>query len=189
MTNGNDTITNLADNIFKGVQDVNFLGLSTAHLQNVAYYDFAEYQYILEPKVREFEEPTIDDLGISSADPTETLFLQRLRRRLEELIRQNSDHGFFSIEFRWRKVWIFRILVPVRVWNPVSIIEADRLDIIRRLIASLMDSESYLTLLELFRLALKVNEINEQEFIDWLPIIPENTKSATSNILLHLINI
>ncbi len=176
MTKEKDLVTDLADIIFEGAQNSNFLGLSKAHLQNVAYYDFTEYQYILEPKVREFQEPTIDDLAIGSTitDPTEILFLQHMRMRLEELIRQNSDHGFHI--FVPRIKFVFGIPIPtlVRVWNPVSINEAGRLWIINVLIAALTASKSYKTLLDLFELALKVTDINEQEFIDWLPIIPEN---------------
>lgn len=178
MTNEDDSITKLADSILEGVQGSNFLGLRKAHLQNIAYYDFSEYQYILEPKMLEFKEHTITDLDISSiiTDPTETIFLQFLRVRIDELISENSEHGYYTTELRTRPFLIFWTeTYTVKVWNPVVIDEELRLTIINLLISALISSESYNDLLELFRLALNVLEIDEQEFINWLPIIPENT--------------
>lgn len=182
MTKEKGLVNDLADKIFEGAQNNNFLGLSKAHLQNVAYYDFTEYQYILEPKVREFQEPTIDDLDIGSiiTDPTEILFLQHMRMRLEELICQNSDHGYYTYWVTYHFLDLLKLFPEQHSkWNPVSINEAGRLWIINVLIAALIASESYGTLLDLFRLALKVVDINEQEFIDWLPIIPENSHAFT----------
>jgi len=182
MTNEDDSITKLAERIFEGVQDSNFFGLSKAHIHNIAYYDFSEYQYILEPKIIEFQEPTIADLPISSdiTDPTETIFLQYLRVRIEELISENSDHGYYSYWTTY-PVWDLLKLFPERhsKWNPVSINEEVRLMIINILIAALITSDFYEDLLELFRLALNIVKIDEQEFINWLPIIPENTHAFT----------
>lgn len=178
MTNEDDSITKLADNILEGIQDSNFLGLSKAHLHNIAYYDFSEYQYILEPKILEFKEQTIADLDISAniTDPTETIFLQYIRVRIEELISENSVWGYTSY---WTELGLFWIPIQHSKWNPVTINEELRLTIINMLIAALIASDSYKKLLELFRLALNVVEIDEQEFINWLPIIPENTRAFT----------
>lgn len=182
MTNEDDSITKLANNILEGVQDNNFLGLSTAHLHNIAYYDFSEYQYILEPKIIEFKKHTIADLPISAniTDPTETIFLQYLRVRIDELISENSEYGYTTHWITYPFGDIFQLFPQHHYkWNPVLINEVARLMIINILISALISSVSYEDLLELFRLALNVVEIDEQEFINWLPIIPENTHVFT----------
>ncbi|MFW9894421.1 MAG: hypothetical protein ACFFD7_01295 [Candidatus Thorarchaeota archaeon] len=182
MSNKDESITKLADDILEGVQDSNFLGLSTAYLHNIAYYDFSEYQYILEPKVLEFKEHSIADLPISSTitDPTETIFLQYLRVRIDELISENSEFGYTSHWVTYSPLDLFKVFPQHHYkWNPVVINEELRLAIINLLIAALISSHTYEDLLELFRLALNIVEIDEQEFINWLPIIPENTKGFT----------
>ncbi len=151
-------INSLANGIFEGKKTSNFLGISTANLENVAFYDFSEYLYVLEPEVLEPSEAAIDDLFISETiiDPNERLFLQDLRARLDELIRKNS---------RW---WF---LTPIN--NDI------RKYIIERLISTLLlEIEAYENLLYLYGLAQEIDIITEQEFINWLPIVPKNTNAC-----------
>ena len=56
MVKKDEAVEKMVDQILSGQLESNFLGLSSARLENVASYDFTEYIYILEPEIL-LEEP------------------------------------------------------------------------------------------------------------------------------------
>ena len=73
MEKKNEAIEKLAEQILAGQLKSNFLGLSSARLENVAHYDFTEYSYVLEPCILPEEpipEPPPQPTPIPTPTPT-----------------------------------------------------------------------------------------------------------------------
>lgn len=94
----NESITDLVDNIPIAKEDINFLDLSTATLDNVAWHDFIEYQYLLTPQyfamvpdlppviLTEEEIQIIEEVAQSVDEPAEIIDLIDFKETLKDKI-------------------------------------------------------------------------------------------------------
>lgn len=83
-----DIISQLTEDIFSGDTTNDFLGLSSAHLENVSYHDFSQYLYALNPITLE---PEADILSLSQInqyleEPEDRIFVSELFSRFKCLV-------------------------------------------------------------------------------------------------------
>jgi len=153
----NSNIASLAANIIVGQKDSNFLGLSSAHLENIAFQDFSEYAYILKPYVLIPPEGIIEDLdNIGQITPVERLFFRDLKMVIERQIIDSARFGGAGYVF---------------------LNKGYRASMVNKIIQTLRESSitnAYDKILELYTLAMKIDSLPERKFLNWLPIVPLN---------------
>jgi len=86
--NETDIISQLTEDIFSGDTTNDFLGLSSAHLENVFYHDFSQYLYALNPITLEPEEDILNLSQINQylEEPEDRIFVSELFSRFKYLV-------------------------------------------------------------------------------------------------------
>ncbi len=154
MTNIDDElVTNLALALFQGNKGGNFTGLSSPHIENVAFHDFSEYVYIIDPIILPTPPFDITQLPINEElEPADRLFLQDLETKIFVIL-----EGFFMGNDP-----ICAYIFPYH----------RRLRIINRMVTALiMNRIAYEELLALHTKARFISRFSKKVFIDSLTIV------------------
>ena len=171
MEKKNEAIEKLAEQILAGQLKSNFLGLSSARLENVAHYDFTEYSYVLEPCILPEEpipEPPPQPTPIPTPTPTPqptptpTPTPELPDSEIDRLFESAFSHriGYWTGKAKGGAPWWYPGLgnpawdlanAHARIWYFLAVETT---------------SGAYANLTELFRLIIDIADITTTEFFD-----------------------